>query len=254
MTFTESISVCFSKYATFDGRATRSEYWWFCLFNVLVTLVSELVIDRHSLNKSSFQESAEVFSLIINLALLLPTLAVTSRRLHDINKSGWWQLLSFTVIGLIPLFIWLARKSSEASFDDDSKIPITSGQFEYSKTSNVNLFQNSLNNSEKIIMAGFDSNGNVLRLSFNLEDQKLINSGLILGRDFANCDLYISDHSISRRHAKIYKKNEQIWIEDLNSTNGMIVNGKSIKSGESALLSTTGSLSIGGIELTLGRG
>jgi uncharacterized RDD family membrane protein YckC len=109
-------------------------------------------------------------------------------------------------------------------------------------------------NEERIIMAGFDSNGNVVRLSFSLEHPKLNNIGLILGRDSALCDLYISDMSISRRHARIFKKNQQIHIEDLGSTNGMIVNGKKINSGECALLDLSGTLSIGGIDLTLGRG
>jgi uncharacterized RDD family membrane protein YckC len=122
------------------------------------------------------------------------------------------------------------------------------------KTQVINLNEINKNNLEKIVMAGFDSKGNVLRLSFLLDDPKINNQGLILGRDSLSCDLYISDTSISRRHARIFKKNHEIYIEDLGSTNGMIVDGKKINSGQSAKISLTGTLSIGGIELTLGRG
>jgi uncharacterized membrane protein YhaH (DUF805 family) len=55
--------------------------------------------------------SGDIFSNLISLIFLLPTLAVGSRRLHDIGKSGWWQLLIFTLIGIIPLIIWLASDS-----------------------------------------------------------------------------------------------------------------------------------------------
>jgi uncharacterized membrane protein YhaH (DUF805 family) len=255
MTFVESVKTCFSKYANFEGRASRSEYWWFILFTSLITVGFEAVIDRNSFNKSSYQDTAEVMGIIVNLALFLPQIAVTTRRLHDVNKSGWWQLISFTIIGLIPLIVWLVTKGEKHYEDRGVNFSEKStNQFNYSESFAVTSSPNSLNDNEKIIIAGFDTNGNVLRLSFYTSDPKLNNLGLILGRDSVNCDLYIADQSISRKHARIYKREHQIWIEDLGSTNGLIVNGKKINNGESALLSTTGSLSIGGIELTLGRG
>jgi hypothetical protein len=107
--------------------------------------------------------------------------------------------------------------------------------------------------SERFVLAGFDSTGHVVRLSFNFEDPKLYQEGLYLGRDSANCDLHIRDQSISRRHARIYKSGDEIWIEDLGSTNGITVNGKSVKGGESALLNLQGTLAIGGIQLALGK-
>ncbi len=107
--------------------------------------------------------------------------------------------------------------------------------------------------SNKIVMAGFDSTGHVIRLNFDINDQKLITSGLIIGRDKTRADLYISDQSISRVHARIYKKNGDLWIEDMGSTNGMIVNGTKVEPANSAFLSASGTISIGGIDLTLGR-
>lgn len=106
---------------------------------------------------------------------------------------------------------------------------------------------------ERLVLAGFDSTGHVVRISFNFEDPKLYQEGLYLGRDSANCDLHIKDQSISRRHARVYKRGHEIWIEDLGSTNGIIVNGKLLVGGESALLNLQGTLAIGGIQLALGR-
>ncbi|MEZ5752279.1 MAG: DUF805 domain-containing protein [Paracoccaceae bacterium] len=87
MTFTTAIQTCFQKYVTFDGRAARSEFWWFVLFQLIVNVVASGVFGSKS-----------IIALIITLALFLPSLAVGVRRLHDIGKSGWWVL-----IGLVPL-------------------------------------------------------------------------------------------------------------------------------------------------------
>ena len=89
MNFGDAIKVCFTKYVGFEGRATRSEYWWWVLFIVLVSI---------ALGALKLQMLSGVFSL----GVLLPLLAVGARRLHDIGKSGWWLL-----IYLIPLVGWL---------------------------------------------------------------------------------------------------------------------------------------------------
>jgi uncharacterized membrane protein YhaH (DUF805 family) len=91
MGFGEAISTCFQKYAVFSGRAIRSEYWFFVLFEILV-LVALSIVDGLVFGTPG------LLSSIGSLALFLPALAVGVRRLHDIDKSGWWIL-----IGLIPL-------------------------------------------------------------------------------------------------------------------------------------------------------
>jgi uncharacterized membrane protein YhaH (DUF805 family) len=110
MSLTESISICFSKYATFSGKASRSEYWWFFLFGSVVTWCMDVALNLQILNDPSVSDNASIASTIVSLILLVPSLAAGSRRLHDINKSGWWQLLGLTIIGLIPLVIWLAKE------------------------------------------------------------------------------------------------------------------------------------------------
>jgi uncharacterized membrane protein YhaH (DUF805 family) len=101
MTFTESISTCFKKYATFTGRASRSEYWWFSLFCVIVGLALSTLFGDGSV--VSFA----------NIILILPSISVACRRLHDVGRSGWWQLLAITLIGILILIYWYVQPSKE---------------------------------------------------------------------------------------------------------------------------------------------
>jgi uncharacterized membrane protein YhaH (DUF805 family) len=102
MTFTESIQTCFNKYADFNGRATRSEFWWWVLFVILATLAGNILSDK--------------LGMLISLGTLLPYIAVTARRLHDTNRSGWWQLIGIIpVIGWIILIVWCVQESASQS-------------------------------------------------------------------------------------------------------------------------------------------
>jgi uncharacterized membrane protein YhaH (DUF805 family) len=112
MTFGESISSCFSKYATFSGRASRSEFWWFYLFFTLMNWAASIV-GAVTLGMG-MEAGATAFSLILQLAFLMPWLAVASRRMHDINKSGWWMLIMFTGIGVFFLIYWWAKQGDNA--------------------------------------------------------------------------------------------------------------------------------------------
>mgnify|MGYP001280189858 FL=1 len=105
MDFTQSIKTCFSKYAVFSGRASRSEFWWFALFGLIGGIVT-VVIDVMILGYSA--EDNGPVNIIFTVITFLPYLAVGARRLHDINRSGWWQLITLTVIGIILLIIWWA--------------------------------------------------------------------------------------------------------------------------------------------------
>ena len=109
MTFQDSIKSCFNKYGSIDGRATRSEYWYWALFVSLVSIFT-LVIDVNLLGSSIYDEFTPLNS-IWTLAVFIPGITVTVRRLHDVNRSGWWILIIFTVIGIIPYFYWLVKGS-----------------------------------------------------------------------------------------------------------------------------------------------
>ena len=88
MGFTSAVRSCFHKYAVFSGRAQRTEYWCFVVFQILLSLLAY-----------PFGRTAQT---LLGLALLLPTLAVGARRMHDVSRSGWLQLII-----LIPVVGWL---------------------------------------------------------------------------------------------------------------------------------------------------
>lgn len=103
MNFGEAVSSFFKNYANFSGRASRSEFWYTYLFIFIVGVIM-IVVDVVAGN--------EIISSIWNLAILVPTLAMTTRRLHDINRSGWHQLLAWLFpVGSIALLIWYCKKS-----------------------------------------------------------------------------------------------------------------------------------------------
>ena len=109
MNFSTAISTCMSKYATFSGRATRSEFWWFYLFTVLITWGADLV------GAVTLGPGGEYFGTLVSLVFFVPAIAAGSRRLHDIGRTGWWQLLMLTGIGVILLIIWWASDSTPES-------------------------------------------------------------------------------------------------------------------------------------------
>ena len=109
-------SVLIKKYATIEGRASRSEYWWFTLFYVLASVLSDVldaVLGWQFGEPDPFGQQPGVLNSLFLLAILIPFICVTARRLHDVNRSGWWQLIPFTIIGLIPFFYWLVKKPKD---------------------------------------------------------------------------------------------------------------------------------------------
>lgn len=106
VSFGEAISTCFKKYATFKGRARRSEYWWFMLFNFLITVVT---------------------CGIGSIVLLLPSWAVTVRRLHDNGRSGWWWGASVIVslVYLVAFYFTVAQlMMGHFNYDTPVALPI----------------------------------------------------------------------------------------------------------------------------------
>lgn len=99
MGFGQAIETCFRKYADFMGRATRAEFWWWYLFNVIVSVVFYFALPDY-------------VGSIVQLALVIPTLAVCWRRLHDIGKAGgWYFIFLIPIVGIILLIIWWCKPS-----------------------------------------------------------------------------------------------------------------------------------------------
>ncbi|MEV1144744.1 DUF805 domain-containing protein [Micromonospora sp. NPDC049799] len=123
MSFIDAIKSVLTQYVGFKGRARRSEYWWFALFSFLVSLVAGFLdgVLGMSLGEGG---SLGVLGLIVSLALLLPTLAVAVRRLHDTDKSGWWLLIGLVpLVGGIVLLVFFVKDGTPGTnrFGDDPK-------------------------------------------------------------------------------------------------------------------------------------
>lgn len=107
MSFIESIKSVFSQYVGFSGRARRSEYWWFALFVFIIEFVLAFL---GKMNGAGDIQGMNIFTILTGifcLAIFLPSLAVTIRRLHDTGKSGWWVLLYLIpVIGEVIILIF----------------------------------------------------------------------------------------------------------------------------------------------------
>lgn len=107
MGFTEAVRSGFNNYVNFNGRASRSAYWWWVVFGVLVNLVAKVVdtligSNVYRTTQAGTEVSVGVIASLAGLALLLPSLAVLVRRLHDSDRSGWWYWLI-----IIPIIGWL---------------------------------------------------------------------------------------------------------------------------------------------------
>lgn len=109
MTFTQSISSGFRRYFDLRTRSSRSEYWWWTLFSVLIG-VTAVVLDELLFGGRA------VLDTVSTLTLLAPGLSVAVRRLHDVDRSGWWILIAFTIIGAIyPLLYWSIKPGTRGT-------------------------------------------------------------------------------------------------------------------------------------------
>ena len=109
MGFGDAVRTCWKKYGDFDGRAVRSEFWWWVLFMVLVQFAAAIVLTIVLIifqNLGFLQWLSVLIFMVIVLAFILPSIAVSVRRLHDRDLSGWFYLLGFVPFGGLVLFIF----------------------------------------------------------------------------------------------------------------------------------------------------
>ena len=105
MSFTDAIKTCFQKYATFSGRARRSEFFYWGLATGIISAILGLIFGSDS-----------IISSLFSLATLLPGLAVCWRRMHDIGKSGaWYFIILVPIVGIILWIVWVCRDSEPGS-------------------------------------------------------------------------------------------------------------------------------------------
>jgi len=121
----EDTKNCFKKYAVFSGRSSRQEYIVFCLFIVFVPFLLAIIEGFLGLFPST---DNSILGIIFNLAILIPNLAVTIRRLHDVNRSAWWILINLTIIGIIPFVYWVCMKKSDEGENRFGSNPLTGSE------------------------------------------------------------------------------------------------------------------------------
>jgi uncharacterized membrane protein YhaH (DUF805 family) len=110
MTFQEAVRSGFSNYADFRGRASRSEFWWWQVFLVLGGIVAAVL----DISANTSLVGGSPLETLFWIATIIPDLAVTVRRLHDTDSSGWWILLALIpLIGMIVLIVWWCLEGSK---------------------------------------------------------------------------------------------------------------------------------------------
>jgi len=106
MDFKTSVSTVLNKYVEFSGRASRSEFWWFVLFSVIGNIITGIL--------DEVLGTVAAINLLFSLAILLPSIAVGVRRLHDTDRAGWWLLLSFIpIVGWLVLLYFNVQKGTD---------------------------------------------------------------------------------------------------------------------------------------------
>ena len=105
MGFGQAISAGFSNYVNFSGRACRSEYWYWILFIIIADIVAAIIDQALGI---------QLVTGLFGLVTIIPNIAIAIRRLHDLDRTGWWVLLGFIpLIGWIILLIWYVTKGTD---------------------------------------------------------------------------------------------------------------------------------------------
>lgn len=221
------------KYATFDGRASRSEYWYFFLFNALIELVLVAIMYGIPIFAGIISFLLSVYSIVI----FLPSLAVGVRRLHDIGKSGWWYLIIFIpLIGAVILLVFAVLDSQPGS-NTYGPNP---------KKESKNLANNKTVESETS-SGGANKSLNTQQLKRRISYGRLlpenniypiidISGRVVVGR---SGDIRIDNTYVSGRHFSItanmntaYTPSAEYYITDLGSTNGTYIDGRKLDENE----------------------
>ena len=116
MNFVEAVKSYFINWIDFKSRSSRSEFWWAWIFLLVVQNFTQVIVDY--ILGIVFSQNAILIVTVISILVMqificIATASIIVRRLHDVNKSGWWYLIVFTVIGVIPIIFWFCSKGTE---------------------------------------------------------------------------------------------------------------------------------------------
>ena len=114
MNFVQAVKSYFIRWNDFKGRSSRSEYWWATLFASLVSIFLQFPQAMLAQAEPVLALVVMIIILVFLLFMVIASFAVLVRRLHDVNRSGWWFLIYFTIIGIFVLLYWYVQKGDEA--------------------------------------------------------------------------------------------------------------------------------------------
>jgi len=121
VSFPNAIKFGFQRYFDFSGRSTRAEYWWWLLFGVIATSILTFV---DMIAGTMITPTTGIISTLFSLVIIIPYIAVTVRRLHDINRSGWWVFLGAVPFGGIVIIVWMCKRGDEGENKYKSNVAI----------------------------------------------------------------------------------------------------------------------------------
>ena len=121
MSFTNAIKAYFLKWNDFRSRSSRSEYWWATLFVTLASFPLGFIVGfvigflsvTAGFSETTMENVLVIVMLPVQIFIIIASTCLVIRRLHDVDRSGWWYLIIFTIVGMIPLFIWYCTKGTE---------------------------------------------------------------------------------------------------------------------------------------------
>ena len=242
------LKVVRDNYANFSGRARRKEYWMFALFNTIFAFI--LIIIDNSM----------VLYYIYLLAIIIPSIAVGIRRLHDLDKSGWWFLINMIpIIGAIWFFILLCLDGTQGpnKYGPSPKYDVDHAVQPDYQVNPEPVQEVLLNEPPAPTVVETDEpevQSDLIPITLNIENGSRagsffpVSSKMRLGRAPDN-DIILNAKTVSSYHAEIIIKNNLYYIKDLDSTNGTKINDERI-SGETVLDSGS-SLQIGEIKMSV---
>lgn len=244
MDMIEAYRTCIKKYATFNGRARRSEYWLFTLCNVLISLV------LYGLNYFAQSQHSEVFMMGVSIAsivyllfILLPGLAAVVRRLHDTGHSGWYYFIGFIpIIGFIILLVALCKESVPGSNEygpNPKGIGEITPNWVKADTPDISEYNNSASLKDRTVetVKVDDRNYETVGLKPVLKvrctrgpivGKTAVGEAIYVGRDPKLCQLVFPDGTpgVSNVHCMLHTDGKSIEIRDLGSSYGTFLSDK----------------------------
>lgn len=245
------------RYAEFSGRSRRKEYWMYSLMQGLIYVVLFGLIVASGYEWGNGNPLADnwrlltsiILLIVVYLAFLIPTIAVTVRRLHDQNLSGWFILLTLIPwVGGIIIFVFMCLPGTVGgnNYGDDPKaeerFTATGGK----KTASTLVAPR----LQRMNISGFGETGHVIRYMIDPENAALRGLGLKIGRG-PSCDVWVDHAAVSRDHAEVVLMDDGFYLRDLGSTNGTFVNGKKLRPLQPCRIRPGDTLTFGSLELLL---